>query len=61
MPVYNGMPYLQELVGSLLAQTYRDLEIVFSDGGSTDGSLDLGTQKWWWQLEQLTFDQSTSG
>ncbi len=39
VPVYNGMPHLAELVPALLAQDYPDLEIVFSDGGSTDGSL----------------------
>ena len=38
VPVYNGMPHLPELTRSLLAQNYRDLEIVFSEGGSTDGS-----------------------
>ena len=38
VPVFNGMPHLTALVDSLLAQTYPDLEIVFSDGGSTDGS-----------------------
>ena len=38
VPVYNGMPHLRALVDALLAQDYPDLEIVFSDGGSTDGS-----------------------
>ena len=41
VPVYNGMPHLPRLVDSLLAQDYPRLEIVFSDGGSTDGSLEL--------------------
>lgn len=40
VPVFNGMPYLADLVASLTAQTYEDLEIVFSEGGGTDGSLD---------------------
>jgi glycosyltransferase involved in cell wall biosynthesis len=38
VPVFNGLPYLRELVASLLAQEYSPLEIVFSEGGSTDGS-----------------------
>lgn len=38
VPVYNGMPHLPELVESLLAQTFENLEIVFSEGGSTDES-----------------------
>ncbi|HEY7824589.1 MAG TPA: glycosyltransferase family 2 protein [Acidimicrobiia bacterium] len=41
VPVYNGMPYLKELTASLLAQTFSDLEIIFSDGGSTDGSVEF--------------------
>ena len=41
VPVFNGMPYLRELTASLLAQTFTDLEIVFSDGGSGDGSMEF--------------------
>jgi len=36
--VYNGMPYLPDLIDSLLAQSTPALEIVLSDGGSNDGS-----------------------
>ena len=39
VPVFNGLSYLPVLTNSLLAQTYPNLEIVFSEGGSTDGSL----------------------
>ena len=39
--VYNGERYLQRCVESLLAQTYRDVEYVFVDDASTDGSLPL--------------------
>lgn len=38
MPVFNGMPHLIDLTNSLLAQTYPNLEIVFSEGGGSDGS-----------------------
>ncbi|MDO8307764.1 MAG: glycosyltransferase family A protein [Actinomycetota bacterium] len=38
VPVFNGMPHLPALTESLLAQDYPDLEIVFSEGGSTDAS-----------------------
>ena len=38
VPVFNGLPHLRELTESLLAQTYDNLEIIFSEGGSTDGS-----------------------
>lgn len=40
VPVYNGMPHLVDLTASLLAQDYSPLEIVFSEGGGSDGSLD---------------------
>ena len=41
VPVFNGLSYLPALTNSLLAQTYPNLEIVFSEGGSTDGGLDF--------------------
>jgi glycosyltransferase involved in cell wall biosynthesis len=38
VPVYNGEAYLGEALESILAQTWRPLEIVVVDDGSTDGS-----------------------
>ena len=38
VPVYNSAPYLKECVESLVGQTYRDLQIVMIDDGSSDGS-----------------------
>lgn len=38
VPVYNIENYLSACVHSLLAQTYRNLEILLIDDGSTDGS-----------------------
>lgn len=40
VPVLNGMPYLAITIASILRQTHSNLEIVLSDGGSTDGSLE---------------------
>lgn len=44
MPVRNGMPYLQDAVHSLRAQTLRSWTLVVIDDGSTDGSTQYLTQ-----------------
>lgn len=41
VPVYNAMPYLRQALDSILSQSYRDLEILLLNDGSTDGSLDV--------------------
>lgn len=41
MPCRNGLPYLHEALWSLRAQRYAPWELVFVDGGSTDGSAAL--------------------
>lgn len=38
VPVYNVADYLNECVDSLLAQKYKDVEIILVDDGSTDNS-----------------------
>lgn len=41
VPVFNGMPHLVTLTDALLAQTYGNLEIIFTEGGGSDGSADF--------------------
>lgn len=41
VPVFNGMPHLVDLVDSLLAQDYPDVEFIFSEGGGTDSSAEF--------------------
>ncbi len=41
MPIYNVEKYLERSVGALLGQTYRNLEIILVDDGSTDASGDM--------------------
>ena len=41
VPVYNAAPYLEQCVESLLNQTYRQLEIILVDDGSTDDSYSI--------------------
>ena len=38
IPVYNGENYLKEAIESVLAQTYRNWELIISDNGSTDST-----------------------
>ena len=38
VPIYNVAPYLRKCVDSLIAQDYRDYEIILVDDGSTDNS-----------------------
>jgi len=41
IPTYNRKNYLREAIGSILAQTYKDYEIVIVDDGSTDGTEEM--------------------
>jgi glycosyltransferase involved in cell wall biosynthesis len=36
LPVFNGAQYLDLAIQSILAQTFRNLELIISDNGSTD-------------------------
>ena len=41
VPVYNVRSYLEKCFESAAGQSYRNLEIILVDDGSTDGSGDL--------------------
>ena len=38
VPVYNVAPYLEQCLDSIVNQSYRNLEIILVDDGSTDES-----------------------
>lgn len=44
IPAYNADPYLGICVDSVVAQTYKNLEIIIIDDGSTDGTAKLADE-----------------
>ena len=45
MPVRNAAPYLDASIGSIVGQTFKDLELIIVDDASNDGS-DAVIQRW---------------
>jgi glycosyltransferase involved in cell wall biosynthesis len=41
MPTWNGASYVADALRSAIAQTFRDLELLVVDDGSTDGTLQI--------------------
>lgn len=41
IPVYNAEPFLRQALASIIAQSYRSLEILCLNDGSTDGSAEI--------------------
>ena len=58
VPVYNGERYLGEAIDSILAQTYRPLEIIVADDGSSDGTPAVVTR---YGIEVRYLSQPNSG
>ena len=41
IPVYNKEDYLSECIDSIINQSYKNLEIIIIDDGSTDRSVEI--------------------
>ncbi len=39
--VYNAEEYLEETIQSVIGQTFKNIEYIIIDGGSTDGTFDI--------------------
>lgn len=61
IPVYNVKPYLERCVNSVLRQTYKDLEIILVDDGSTDGSGELCDKIATWDQRICVIHQKNQG
>jgi glycosyltransferase involved in cell wall biosynthesis len=44
IPLYNKVDFFEQTIDSILSQTYKNLEIIISDNGSTDGSSQLALE-----------------
>ena len=38
---YNAKDFLEETIQSVISQTYKNIEYIIIDGGSTDGTVDI--------------------
>lgn len=46
--VYNGRAYLKDCIESIIDQSYKNIEYIIIDGGSTDGTLNIIEEYSWY-------------
>ena len=61
IPVYNEERYLERCIKSLISQTYKNVEIIFVDDGSTDNSLSICKRYEKKDKRIITINQKNSG
>ena len=61
IPVYNTAPYLERCLDSVLQSTYRNLEIICVNDGSTDASLSILEQYQALDDRVVVINQTNSG
>ena len=60
VPIYNVEDYLEECIDSLVNQTYKNIEIILVDDGSTDGSSSI-CDKYAEQDKRIVLIRKTNG
>ena len=60
VPVYNTAEYVEECIHSILSQSYKNIELILVNDGSTDGSGDI-CRKYEHLPNVLYVEQSNSG
>ena len=61
VPIYNAASYLQETLDSILASTYRPIEVIMMDDGSTDNSLSIAKNYCQLHSECQIYTQQNAG
>jgi len=61
IPLYNAEKYVHDCLGSVLNQTYKNLEVIIVDDGSIDGSLAIVKQYETLHKEIKVYSQQNSG
>lgn len=61
IPVYNVEAYLRECLNSVIDQTYRNLEVVIVDDGSSDGSHEIAASYARWDPRFRIVRQANAG
>jgi glycosyltransferase involved in cell wall biosynthesis len=57
---YNRKDYVEECIKSAVSQTHKNTEVIVTDGGSTDGTLDI-IKKYQDKLKLIIVPNSTTG
>lgn len=61
VPVYNGAEYLERCVNSVLQQTYRKIQLILVNDGSTDNSLQICRRYAKQDSRVVVIDKANSG
>lgn len=63
MPVYNGSRYLSYTIDNILSQSYRNIELIIVDDGSTDDSYNIARRyiNKYGDMRVKVFSQSNEG